>query len=217
MTFSKCYSIVKFRVFSAVIIGVVFGLSGWTASADIVQDEDAALVNSVKLVPQGVGDELKVEKNNQCKKGKHDGCLLFKWDESGYIVFHLPGSKNHVKNCSSFESVITKIELTATRAAESDKDDKGDFRGPFPLPTWLKDAFPAIDLDTGIVYEAASLDIARTQEGVSNLNNHANPDNEPDAVESFWYRVTVTACAENEDGTHTVWVSDPRGDNEGNK
>ena len=213
MMFSKCYSSAKFRVFSAAIIGVVFGLSGWAASTGVVLAQEFAVINPVKLVPQGVGGNLKVEKDNQCRKNMHSGCLLFRRGELNYIVFHLPGSKNQVKNCSSAKNVITKIEVTATGADNGTSVYKGDFNAG--LPDWLKDAFPVINAETGIIYEAASPEFARTQEWVSNLNNHDNPPNAPGLTKSFWYRVTVTACAKNADGTHAVWVSDPRGDNEG--
>ena len=218
MMFSKCYSCAKVRVFGLAIIVVSFGLSGWVASTSIVLAQDVEVINPVMLVPQGIGDNLLVDKGNQCRKDKHPGCLLFQRGELGHIVFHLPGSKNRVKYCSNANNVITKIEVTATGADEGTSVNKGDFNGPFPLPPWLQEnAFPTLDLDTGIVYKAPSLDVARTQEWVTNLNNHANPENEEDVTNRFWYRVTVTACAENEEGTHTIWVSDPRGDNEGSK
>lgn len=221
MMLSKCYSSTKFRVFSAAIIGVVFGLSGWVASTGVVLAQNFAAINPVKLVPQEVEGELilKVEKDNQCRRNMHEGCLLFRRGESGFIVFHLPGSKNKVKDCSDAETehVITKIEVTAQGADEGDDMYKGDFNGPFPLPLWLKEnAFEALDLDTGIIYSATSPEFARTREMVSNLNNHESLANATEFTRSFWYRVTVTACAEN-DGVHAVWVSDPRGDNEGRR
>ena len=216
MMFSKCYSIAKFRVFSAVIIGVVFGLTGWVISTGIVLAQEIVSVNKVMVVPQGIGENLKVEKGNQCKKDMHPGCLRFRRGELGYIVFHLPGSKNKVKNCSDVENefVITKIEVTATGADDDTSVYKGDFNAA--VPDWLQEAFPAIDPATGIIYKAP-WNVARTQEWVSNLNNHENPPDGLGVVKSFWYKVTVTACAENEEGTHTIWVSDPRGDNEGTK
>lgn len=211
MTFSKCYSIAKFRVFSAAIIGVVFGLSGWVVSTGVVMAQDFAVINPVMLIPQGSEGNLRVDKHNQCSKKMHPGCLLFRRGELSNIVFHLNGSRNEGKSCSDSKNknVITKIELTATSAGKDTKDDKGDFDRTPPLPAWLKDAFPAINLDTGIVFEA-SLDVARTQAWVLNLNNHENQPGEPTVIKSFWYKVTVTAC----DGSAT-WVSDPRGDNEG--
>jgi hypothetical protein len=140
---------------------------------------------------------------------------LFGRDTLGHIVFHLPGSKNKAKSCPEAEYVITKIEVTPTAAGESSDNSKGDFNGSFPLTGWIvENAFPAINPDTGIIHEA-SLDVARSQEWVTNLNDHDNSIQETDVIHSFWYRVTVTACAENADGTHTTWVTDPRGDNEG--
>ena len=162
---------------------------------------------SVKLVPQGISGLLKVEKNNKCNKGPHQGCLLFEEDRLGLIRFYLPGSKKMIKKCPQANQVITKIELTTLGVGGSDEADKGVFTGPFPLANWLKDdAFPNVDLDTGIVYEAALAD-AGTQAWLINLNSHATSA----GVFSFWYRVTATDCAipANE------WVTDPRGDNEG--
>ena len=222
MKLSKCYSFTKFRVFSAAVIGVAFGLSGWAASTGIVLAQDYAVINPVMLVPQGIGENLKVDKDPQCRENRHPGCLLFRQGELGNIVFHLYGSRKEAKICSdsNAKNVITKIELTTTSAVQGPKDDKhedakGNFDRSVPLPAWLKDAFPAIDLDTGIVYEAA-LDVARTQAWVLNLNNHENQPGEPAVIMSFWYKVTVEACDKNKDGTRTMWVSDPRGDNEGN-
>ena len=212
---SKCCSIAKIGAFSVTVIGVSLVLIGWAASTGIAQAEVEEVINPVKLVPQDVGGNLKAAKDNQCKKGKHEGCLLFDHDTLGYIVFHLPGSKNKIKYCPDAEYVITKIEVTATAAGVGNNDSKGDFTGPFPLTGWLVDnAFPAVNPTTGIIYEA-TWDVARSQEWVTNLNDHDNSKEDIDVTNSFWYRITVTACAKNDEGTHTTWVSDPRGDNEG--
>ena len=213
--FSNCSSFSKPNVSRVVLIGVVFALFGCLVQISIARAQDEfvpEVIKAVKLVPQGIGENLKVDKPNQCRKDKHEGCLLFERGKLGRILFHLPGSKNQNKYCPDADHVITKIEATAY----STDATKGDFTGPFPLPGWLKEnAFPDIDLDTGIVYEAGSLNVARSQEWITNLNDHENPIEEADVIKSFWYRVTVTACNANQDGTHTAWVSDPRGDNEG--
>jgi hypothetical protein len=220
MMLSKCCSIAKIGTFSVTVIGVTLVLTGWAASTGIAQAEVKEVSNQVMLVPQGIGDNLKVKpdsayKDNQCRKDKHPGCLLFEQDTLVYIVFRLPGPRNEIKYCPDAKNVITKIEVTATAADEGTNVSKGDFTGPFPLTGWLvENAFPAVDPDTGIIYEA-SFDVARTQESVTNMNDHDNSTEDPDVVKSFWYRVTVTACAENKDRTRTTWVSDPRGDNEG--
>lgn len=212
MMLSKCCSIAKIGTFSVAAIGVTLVLIIWAASTGIAQAQIKEVINPVKLVPQSAGGNLKVEKDNQCRKGKHDGCLLFERDTLVRIVFHLPGSKNQVKYCPEAKNVITKIEVTATAAKGSATDDKGDFNGSASLPAWLKEnAFPEIDLETGVIYAAESWKTARTQEWITNLNDHLSPSNVPDIIHSFWYKITVTAC----DDTGTTWVSDPRGDNEG--
>lgn len=174
---------------------------------------------AVKLVPQAEG-VLKVDKANQCKKGGHPGCLLFKEDVAGRINFHLPGSKKETKDCNSpnVNEVITKIELTAASVGNQVDATKGVFNGN--LPDWLKyDAFLEVDQQTGIVYEAPGnpWETGKTQVWLTNLNNHGwEIEGGGDSL-SFWYQVTVTACEENQDGTgkHETWVTDPRGDNEG--
>jgi hypothetical protein len=168
----------------------------------------------IKLVPiGGAGGKLKVDKANQCANDKHEGCLVFETNKVGQIKFYLPGSQYEMKKCDGTKKragkVITKVEL----ADESLDDDptKGDFGGPFPLDNWLKyDAFPAVDLDDGIVYEAP-WNKAATQVFLENLNSHKAGD----GIKSFWYRVTVTDCDEYDEGMRYTWVTDPRGDNKG--
>ena len=227
---SKCCSIAKMGIFSVTAIGVTLILTGWAASTGIAQAEVEEVINpveivpaqikdvinSVKLVPQEDRDNLKVPVYHQCKKDTHPGCLFFERNTLVHVIFHLPGSKNQGKDCSETENVITKIEVTATAANEGTSVNKGDFDRSTPLPAWLKEnAFPDINLDTGIIYQEKVLDVARSRQLVTNLNNHLNPSEGTVEVKSFWYKITVTACAENEDGTHRTWVSDPRGDNEG--
>ena len=59
MKLSKCYSFTKFRVFSAAVIGIAFGLCGWAASTGIVLAQDFTVINPVKIVPQGIGGKFK--------------------------------------------------------------------------------------------------------------------------------------------------------------
>jgi hypothetical protein len=220
MMLSRCCSIAKVGAFSVTVIGVTLVLIGWAASTGIAQAEVEEVINSVMLVPQGHGDNLEVKpalayQGNQCRKNKHPGCLLFNRNTLVHIVFRLPGPKNKIKTCPEAEYVITKIEVTATGVDESPKLSKGDFTGPFPLTGWLvENAFPTVNPDTGIIYEA-SRDVAQTRVLVTNFNDHDNSTKDDDVTNQFWYKITVTACAENAEGTHRTWVSDPRGDNEG--
>jgi hypothetical protein len=164
---------------------------------------------SVKLKPTA-GGVLEITKSNKCKQGKeHPGCLVFEEDKIGLVRFYLKGSNKHKANkCppdGSASKVITKIQLTATGAGGDAQAVKGDFT-VFPLPPWVEnDAFPKVNLNTGIVYQAALAD-ARTQAWLINMNSH-----DAGAIKSFWYKVTATDCA----NPATTWVTDPRGDNEG--
>jgi len=217
MRLSRIHSIVAIQSagFAAVVLlGSLIFAGSTQAQVGLVQE----VTNPVKLVPQGDGRTLQVvrDRDNQCRKGKHEGCLLFERDVLGRIEFYLPGSRHEVKNCLSAKNVITKIEVSANSVKGDPEASKGVFPGQLPSPLWLKEnAFPALDRSTGVVYEAVSLDVARTQEWITNLNSHPNKVDEADETKSFWYRVTVTACAASKDGTHVKWVSDPRGDNEG--
>lgn len=216
MMLSKCCSIAKTGALSVSVIGVTLVLIGWAASTGIAQAEVKEVINWVKIgLPELSDDSLKLLDDGQCKEKDHKGCLWFERDTEGYIVFHLPGSKKKGKSCPKAGYVITKIEVTAKRDSNASSDDsKGDFDGPFPLTGWLvENAFPAVNPNTGIIHEV-SWNVARSQEWVTNLNDHDSPIDDP-VINSFWYRITVTACAENDEGTHTTWVTDPRGDNTG--
>jgi hypothetical protein len=164
---------------------------------------------SVKLKPTA-GGVLEITKSNKCKQGKeHPGCLVFEEDKIGLVRFYLKGSNKHKANkCppdGNASEVITKIQLTATGTGGDPQAVKGDF-AVFPLPPWVEnDAFPTVNLNTGIVYEATLAD-ARTQAWLINMNSH-----DAGTIKSFWYQVTATDCA----NLANTWVTDPRGDNEG--
>ena len=196
-------------------IGILGAVVGFYGSKVVSKIGSQTKHYGIKLVPQG-GGVLKVDESNQCANNRnpHEGCLLFETDKVGQIKFYLPGSKFKLKKCegpgSTAQNVITKVELAVKGQGNDPEAVKGDFNGPFPLDDWLKyDAFPAVDLDDGIVYEAP-WDKAATQVFLDNLNSH----DAADGIKSFWYRVTVTACEEDE-GVRETWVTDPRGDNKG--
>jgi hypothetical protein len=163
----------------------------------------------VKLVPQKSSGEMKVDKKNQCKKGKHKGCLLFRENTSGQITFYLVGSRYGSKTCSNAKKVITKIEVTTTGEGGDPEAVKGDYDRTNPLPSWVRnDAFGSVDEATGIVYEAVS-GHAFTQVSLINRNSHDAKDGE----RQFWYRVTATDCI----APVNIWIADPRGDNQGTR
>ena len=184
----------------AVVVGV-FAPSFLGFSSFAVKDY------SVRLVPQGTSGVLKVDEDNQCKKGKHKGCLLFETDKRGLIKFYLPGSKYKIMNCTNTQKVITKVEVTTKGKDDDPEADKGDYDRTNPLPLWVEtDAFTTVNRATGIVYQVDK-GYAFTQVLLVNLNSH----DEADGEKHFWYRVTVTDC----NNVANTWVSDPRGDNEG--
>ena len=201
---------------------IVVGLTSFSSLAgeEPTNLEPASLAMTivpVKLVPQDSGF-LKVDEPNKCKKGGHDGCLLFEEKTIGQIRFYLPGSQNEFKTCEDTENVITKIELTTYGADDSNEAKKGVFiesLGEKKLHPWLKKyAFPSVDLNTGIVFEA-SVETANAMVWLNNQNSQSHEDEGDDDKLSFWYRVTVTACTKNDEGKHATWVTEPRGDNEG--
>jgi hypothetical protein len=162
----------------------------------------------VKLIPDDESTLLvKVEDNSKkCKQSNNAGCMLFGEDQFGTVKFYLKDSKFSTKSCKNSKKVITKIELTTTGAG-----DKGVFNGEagWVQPAeWLKEnAFPSVDLTSGIAYEAQVPEQGRTLVFLSNMNDH----DEDDGTKVFWYRVTVSEC----DGSEGPWVSDPRGENKG--
>ena len=163
----------------------------------------------VKLIPDNKSDVLLVEvedSSKKCNRDNHPGCMLFEEDHVGVVKFYLSGSKYKTKSCKNSKKVITKIELTTM--GTGDKGVFNDGLGWVQPDKWLKEnAFPSVDLTTGIAYEAKKLDQARSLVLLSNMNNH----DASKGSRTFWYRVTVSAC----DGGEGPWVSDPRGDNKG--
>lgn len=158
----------------------------------------------------GSAGVLEVKKGNECSNGKHKGCLDFAEDRVGLIRFYLKGNKNKIRNCdnSSVDAVITRIELTTTGESDLPDDEKGDYSVD-PDPWLREDAFPGVQTD-GVVYEELPAN-ARTQAWLVNLNSH----DASEGPKPFWYKITATACEENDDGTRDTWITDPRGDNRG--
>jgi hypothetical protein len=212
------------RVLAVGGFGVLAAVAGFYGSQVVAKLGAQTKHYAVKLVAPGTsGGELKVDVKNQCNSNGHPGCLLFETGKVGQIKFYMQDSKHEFQKCSgtkkTAKKVITKVELTTELAAPTpdkpnDKEEHGDFiadhsNPTFALEDWLKyDAFPAVDLKTGVVFEA-TYDKAATQVFLDNLNSHTSDD-----IKHFWYRVTVTGCEE-VDGVRPVWVSDPRGDNKG--
>lgn len=208
-----------FAVGGIAILGAVVGACG---NEVVTASGSQTKLYGVKLTPDGNSGVLKVKlsKNTKkCEKKAHDGCMLFEKNKVGQIKFYLPGSAFELRKCSGTtpkaKNVITRIELAVIEKEADEYYDPDGSKGDFtktPLAPWIKyDAFSAVILETGYVYDGP-WDKAATQVYLENLNSHNNADL---GELPFWYRVTVTACEAGEDGKHQTWVTDPRGDNKG--
>ena len=141
-----------FSMLAAVVVGAV----GHYIVAKS-QEDTTVFTYPIELTPDNSGYTMEAEvKDNalKCKPNNNKGCVDFKENTVGFIKFYLPGSKWKNKRCkqnSNDMEVITKIELTTNGSG-----DKGVFNEDLPDPPllaeWIKiDAFPGVDLTTGIV------------------------------------------------------------------
>lgn len=154
----------------------------------------------------------------KCKKGTaKKGCIYFAPDEDGAITFSVKGQAPN-RSCTAPSAkngaVITKIELTDTDLTPGPvPTEKGDFsidRSQHPLAAKYKDdGFPALVLNTGIVFEENNVSkVGMTTVKITNLNK-SNVDN-PQGV-NIWYKVTLATCKT----PRGFWVTDPRIENGG--
>lgn len=162
-----------------------------------------------------------VTKGNDCKKGKGSqedkmGCIRFPVDVFGLITFYL-GDKDKPKTCeTNAKWVISKVELShegylvvddSTNPPTAVVSNKGIFNGS--LPEWLFEAFPQVNKDSGVLYEAIPPKNGVSRVIALNLNNNPETDQK-----DIWYRITVAECKEDSD---VVLATDPRFENEGTK
>jgi len=154
--------------------------------------------------------------NNGCVRGsgQRNGCVRFTANEDGTIIFALNGN-SPPRTCDQNASrVISKIQFTATDA-EGDPDSqpsaKGDFgSSSYPLAEEFKtEGFPALNVDTGIVYEGTDNNPAKNKVVIENKN--ASKVTNP-VGRIIWYQVTVKKCS-----ADAYWVTDPRIENDGMK
>jgi hypothetical protein len=174
--------------------------------SDHPQDEDYWVKLKPKHDDTGIM-EVSVDPGKKCEKNWHAGCMRFLKNTVGHITFYLNGSRNVMKSCDQpgVERDNKKIELTATGDTDAAKGVFNNDR----RPDWLKyQAFLSLDLVTGVVYEAPTVQ-AYNKLTLTNNNSTLYEEGE-EGEKQFWYKVTVTSC----DGLQT-WVTDPRGDNEG--
>jgi len=150
-------------------------------------------------------------------QGTKMGCVRFDTDDFGLITFHLgPKVDTPVATCSNHGTqwVISMIELSGKgyRLEGGELSNKGEFEGYLPLPDWLKEAFPQVKEDTGILYEAVPPNTGLTHVTRLNLNNKPDTATDPGPPKDIWYRVTAVSC---KPGNDAVLVTDPRFENQG--
>jgi hypothetical protein len=158
--------------------------------------------------------ELRAVTNGQgCTRGqgneqKKKGCVKFEENDFGLITFSLG---NQLRTCTdeSTKWVISKVELSdkGYKLDGGAISNKGIFEEQPALGDWMKAAFPQLDEDTGVLYEADPPKNGSTRVTSLNLNNNASDD-----PKDIWYRVSIASCEADSD---VVLVTDPRFENDG--
>ena len=166
------------------------------------------------LTPHGGTLQPHLVYGRSCNAGTHSGCLEFDVDTIGTITFQVRNNWQEQDSLTCPETippgrryrVITGIEVTAT-ADTTNPSEKGNFLGGID-GTWLKKfAFPSADAE-GYIYTVNSKDQGLSEVTVVNMNSH--PASE--GTKPFWYKITVKDC-----GSDAIWITDPRGDNQGRR
>lgn len=134
---------------------------------------------------------------------RKNGYVGFDVDETGWIFFGVKG-EDMGNTCSvgpaSAEWVISKISLSATGDVNSEKGSNfGSSQSAYP---WLQEAFPAVSLANGVIYDenAPGAAPASTFQGIFNANATE------EEVQIF-YEVSLRECAA--DPTDPLLKTDP--------
>lgn len=150
---------------------------------------------NVELKPNPKSSPTKLKATNSPqgwkRSGKKYGYVGFDTGEDGNITFQLKWEGDN-KKCISDDGtatatwVITRIELSATGDYGDEKGSRfGESQASDP---WLRDAFPAVDLSNGAVFQTADISEGRTTVSIEDANAQVG--------ERFiFYEVTATNCA----------------------
>jgi len=152
-----------------------------TSNLSVVKPEITLTVNA----PNGTLTPLN---SYHCPAAEKIGCVQFEPGELGTITFKIQNGVKD-KTCTSIPKpmwVITKIQLTAY---ESTTPGKGDYSNTQPAPGWLTDAFPALNGETGVVYEPDK-DSATSTAVITDWNNH----DKAEGVKTLYYKVWGNNC-----------------------
>ena len=148
-----------------------------------------------------------------CNASTHSGCMNFDVGTIGTVTFSVRNNwaPQGLLTCPSTipqghrYRVITSIQVTDT-PDPANPTAKGDFTATISNGGWLKMyAFPQAD-SNGYIYNVGNKNHGLSEVTIVNMNSHPVSQGE----KPFWYRVTVKDC-----GSSAVWVTDPRGDNQG--
>ncbi len=168
------------------IILVLLVLLGYTGCATLTSAKKFELETPViDLVAKGNDGPLEPQKSFKCSEGAKIGCIQFDQATLGPITFLIKnGKKDETCAKSGTKWVITKVQLTAVEAGSTGKGDYAQ-----PIPDWLSNAFPQLNPETGVVYEADT-SFATPWAVIIDLNNHDYTE----GVKVLYYKVTATNC-----------------------
>jgi len=144
----------------------------------------------VTLQPSGNELKIKTPAKGWKSKDRKNGYVGFDVGQSGLLTF---GIKNEDidESCKPpngsgvADWVITKIELSATGNPVTEKGtDFGKDQSSYP---WLKEAFPAVELTDGLIFNAPTLADGRTSVTIYSANQQKGET-------LTYYLVTATRC-----------------------
>jgi hypothetical protein len=180
------------------IILVLLALLGYTTYTAFVTTQNVKLdMPEITLKANGTQNTLEPQNSFKCPQNAKKGCIQFDLSTLGPIKFTIQNGKKD-ETCSASPKpqwVITLIELTAD---EIPGTGKGDYTSR-PIPDWLSNAFPQLNTQSGVVYQA-DVSFATSSAVIIDLNNHNNTD----GVKTLYYKVTAKNCSD----TKTL-VTDP--------
>lgn len=180
------------------IILVLLALLGYAGYTAFISTQNLKLdMPEITLMANQGQNTLEPQNSFKCPQNAKKGCIQFEPSTLGAIKFTIQnGKKDETCNASPEPQwIITLIELTAV---EIPGTGKGDYTSR-PIPDWLSNAFPQLNTQSGVVYQA-DVSFATSSAVIIDLNNH----NKAEGAKTLYYKVTATNC----NGTETL-VTDP--------
>ncbi len=180
------------------IILVLLALLGYTSYSAFMTTQNVILdMPEITLKANRGQNKLEPQNSFKCAQNAKKGCIQFDPSTLGPIQFTIQNGKKD-ETCDARPEpqwIITMIELTAV---EIPGTGKGDYTSR-PFPDWLSKAFPQLNTQSGVVYQA-DVSFATSSTVIIDLNNH----NKNEGKRELYYKVTATNCS----GTE-ILVTDP--------